>query len=106
MPSLVATSTPASGQAGTTSSSCSLWRSDRETDPGYAPFDFEVICHITEFVRVLEARLGFICAGRPTSPPRLRKFGGDQEVKVNSWLGRYMPHRIWREPPSKIRIQL
>lgn len=83
-----------------------LARSDRETDPGYVPFDFEVICHVTEFVRVLEARLGFIYAGRPSSPPRLRKFGGDQEAKLNSGLGRYMPHRIWRDPPSAIRIQL
>jgi hypothetical protein len=83
-----------------------LERSDRETDPDFVPYDFEVIFHVTEFVRVLEARLGFIYAGTPSSPPRLRKFGGDHMAKLDSNFGWRMPHRIWRDPPSTIRIQL
>jgi hypothetical protein len=80
-------------------------RADRECDPGYVPFDFVVFCHVTEFVRTLQERLQCIMQGDIGKLPRVKTLRGDQRTYVHSGLGRYMPHRIHRMPPSEISIQ-
>lgn len=82
-----------------------LEKSDRDAEPGFVPYDLELYCHITEFVRSLEERLNYLVNGATGPTPVLKTLAGDQVLEQRIHLGRNVSHRIYRRPPSGVLVE-
>lgn len=70
----------------------------------YVRYHFELHCHITEFVRTVEARLEHFLSKGTKPPPKLEALPGDQTLHTPHRFGRDLTYRIFRSPPSEIVI--
>lgn len=78
-------------------------KSDCERQPGYVPIDLEIRCHISEFVRAVEEQLNAVFTGKAASS--LKKLHSEQIFRIIMDVGRDLPFRIRRIPPSEIVVE-
>ncbi|MBL8796662.1 MAG: SMEK domain-containing protein [Planctomycetia bacterium] len=71
----------------------------------WIPYDFELHCHITEFVRTVEARMEYFLSKGTTPFPKLETLPGNQSLHTPHRFGRDLTYRIFRSPPSEIVIE-
>lgn len=85
----------------------SLERVDEECKQGFAPFEFSLLCHISDFIWAFQEWAQFFLGGETEwkKTSRMKGFTGDQVFRGDSFLGELVPHRIRRLPPAEITVE-